>query len=547
MPNHAWLFCRLALAACLGSLAIGAPSIGNEQDEVRFVAPRIPPSDSSLDQILVQTSLLEREHRWSEALQVYAEGLRTHPDNAVLRQRQLQAQLHYDVNRRYRDPSYRSLIHDTNTTGALAVYAEVLNKIHTYHVNPPRWDRIAEMGVESLSVALNDAYFRELNIPQATDLQIATACQVVRETLTNFPVSTQQDAFVIASSLARQLEDRLNLVTSATVYEVIFGTMVALDPYSSFMTETQFNETMSQIEGNFVGLGVELKTLPQVLEIASVIAGGPAGNAGLQAGDRILAVDNQRTEVVGSETAADLLRGPENSSVALVIQRGDKVYQATIQRRQVDIPSISEARILDSGIGYIRISSFQKTTPRDFDRALTQLNQFGLESLIIDVRDNPGGLLSAAVDIADRFVQSGVIVSTKGRNPVEDFVHRAVANGTWSVPLVVLVDGNSASASEIFAAAIADHKRGRIVGVRSYGKGSVQGIFPLSVSGGGIRLTTAKFYGPDGEAIQDNGVQPDVIVRIAAKPGPADGESASTPADEILDMGVRIARQAISR
>jgi carboxyl-terminal processing protease len=363
--------------------------------------------------------------------------------------------------------------------------------------------------------------------------------------LTNFPVNTKQDAYVVASSLARQLEGRLGLRSSATIYEFIFGSMIALDPYSCFMTESQFMETMSQIEGNFVGLGVELKTHPQKLEIVSVIPDGPAGNAGLQAGDLIVSVDGQLTEKIGSEPAADLLRGADGSSVALTIQRGQNVYPLAIVRRHVDIPSINEARMVDSGIGYIRICSFQKTTPRDFDGAMARLNQAGLRSVIVDVRGNPGGLLSAAVEIADRFVQTGVIVSTRGRNPLEDFVHRAVPNGTWTIPLVVLVDENSASASEIFAAAIADHKRGQIVGTRSYGKGSVQGIFPLTVSGGGVRLTTAKFYGPAGEAIQNNGVQPDVEVRSAAKPTSDAG--AESPTDAVLGVGVQIARQSLVR
>lgn len=538
MPNQVRLFCQIALVACLAAWTPAAIR-GDDPSEVRFITPKIPGQSINIDDLLAQTTSLEKEQRWGEALQVYADLVRSNPDNATLRERQLQAQIHYDLNRRYSDLSFRKTVQATDGPHALAVYAEVLNKIQTYHVQTPDWHRIAELGAESLEVALNDTFFRRINAPSLTDLQAATVGQLIQETLANYTVNTQQDAYVITSSLARQLENRIGLAPSATIYEFIFGSMIALDPYSSFMTETQFNETMSQIEGNFVGLGVELKTLPQRLEIVSVIPNGPAGKAGLRAGDLILAVDEQPTEQVGSETAADLMRGTEGSTVSLAIQRGQDVKKIQLVRRQVDIPSISEARMVDPGIGYIRISSFQKTTPRDFDTALTELNRFGLRSLIVDVRGNPGGLLSASVEIADRFVQSGVIVSTRGRNPLEDFVHRAVPNGTWSIPLVVLVDENSASASEIFAAAIADHKRGKIVGTRSYGKGSVQGIFPLSVSGGGLRLTTAKFYGPAGEAIQNNGVKPDVEVHSVAKASPS-----TTSVDAALDMGLQVARDA---
>ncbi len=543
MSNHAWLICRFALICLLAGSARETLLRGDEPDEVRFITPNIPSQPSSVDQLLDRTTLLEKEQRWGEALQVYSEVIRANPDNPALRHRQLQAQIHYDLSRRYSDNSFRKTVNESDAAHALAVYAEVLNKIQNYHVQAPDWRRIAELGAESLNVALSDALFRRLNAPTLTDLQAATVSQLIQQTLTNFSVNNQQDAYVVSSSLARQLESRIGLAPSATIYEFIFGSMIALDPYSSFMTESQFNETMSQIEGNFVGLGVELKTLPQSLEIVAVIPNGPAGKAGIQPGDMILAVDDQLTETIGSETAADLMRGIDGSTVSLTIQRGEGVRRVALVRRQVDIPSINEARMVDPGIGYIRISSFQKTTPRDFDMALADLNRFGLRSLIVDVRGNPGGLLSASVEIADRFVQSGVIVSTRGRNPLEDFVHRAVPNGTWTIPLVVLVDENSASASEIFAAAIADHKRGQIVGTRSYGKGSVQGIFPLSVSGGGLRLTTAKFYGPAGEAIQSNGVRPDVEVQSTAKVSP--GSSSET--DAALSVGLNLARQSFVR
>ena len=168
-----------------------------------------------------------------------------------------------------------------------------------------------------------------------------------------------------------------------------------------------------------------------------------------------------------------------------------------------------------------------------------------MRALIVDVRGNPGGLLSASVDVADRFVGAGTIVSTRGRNPLEDYTHRAQVGGTWRVPLTVLVDENSASASEIFAAAIRDHNRGTIVGTKSYGKGSVQGIFPLNSSGGGIRLTTAKFYSPEGIPISQNGVVPDVKIQVAAKPTT---EELNVESDPGLELGIKVAiRAALDR
>jgi carboxyl-terminal processing protease len=208
---------------------------------------------------------------------------------------------------------------------------------------------------------------------------------------------------------------------------------------------------------------------------------------------------------------------------------------------------VEDARIIDSqnGVGYIKLANFQKTTQRDFDAALWKLHREGMRSLIVDLRGNPGGLLNASVDVADRFLSSGVIVSTRGRNPQEDFVHRARPEGTWGVPLTVLIDGNSASASEILAGAIHDHHRGTIVGQRSYGKGSVQGIFPLNLSNGGVRLTTAKFYSPLGTAISDRGVTPDVAVTVTRRVAAENPNGQIEQADETLLTGLRIAREKV--
>jgi carboxyl-terminal processing protease len=194
------------------------------------------------------------------------------------------------------------------------------------------------------------------------------------------------------------------------------------------------------------------------------------------------------------------------------------------------------------------LTSFQKTTPRDVDAALWKLYREGLHSLIVDVRGNPGGLLTAAVEIADRFLESGSIVSTRGRSSREDFDYRAHNTGTWRVPLLVLIDGDTASASEIFAGAIHDHHRGTVIGQRSYGKGSVQGIFPLDISGAGVRLTTAKFYSPNGQAISDRGVVPDVVVRVAAKPVANDRlPSTAPPEDPVLKAALQVARTNLTQ
>jgi len=280
------------------------------------------------------------------------------------------------------------------------------------------------------------------------------------------------------------------------------------------------------------------------LAIIRVIGGSPAEEAGVRPGDRILAVDGQATASLSTEQAANMLQGPEGSVVVVTLAApGGQPRQVSVRRRVVEVPSVDRVGLIDRqyGVGYLRLACFQKTTARDLDAALWKLHNEGMRSLVIDVRGNPGGLLVSAVEAVDRFVERGVIVSTRGRSAQEDYTYSAHEQGKWRMPLVVLVDQDSASAAEIFAGAIRDHRRGTIVGTRSFGKGSVQGIFPLDASNAGMRLTTAKFYSPSGRPYSGVGVEPDVPVQrdanrhLAAKP--IEGQ---LPAAEDAALGVAL-------
>ena len=434
--------------------------------------------------------MLESQEQWGEALTLYQHALKKHPNNENLKTRRAVARIHFDLDRRYADTSFVKTINTTDANTSKNVYAEVLLKVQSYYVDQPNWADLASYGLTSLEVALMSKDFRSVNIPNITESQVRQTILDTRKRLAAATVNNRHDAYEVASDTAKYLEQSIGLSSQATMYEFVCGAISALDPYSAFMSSNQYSETMSQIEGNFVGLGVELRTHADHLEIVSVIPGGSAGQGGIVKGDKVTAVDGGNVKTIGSERAADLMRGAEGSFVGITLIRNNVPKTIQLERRRVEIPSVDQVGIVDeiSGVGYIRLTNFQKTTARDFDAALWKLHRDGMQSLIVDVRGNPGGLLSASVEVADRFVGSGVIVSTRGRNPMEDFVHRANSTSTWRVPLVVLVDENSASASEIFAAAIRDHERGTIVGHQSYGKGSVQGIFPLNVSGGGVSV-----------------------------------------------------------
>jgi carboxyl-terminal processing protease len=368
------------------------------------------------------------------------------------------------------------------------------------------------------------------------------------------PVRTRQDARSRVDEVARLANSLLGVNSTAVILEYLCGAANSLDPYSTYLTSDELDEVYSQIEGNFVGLGVELKADAGSLLIVNVITGSPAARAGIVDGDRIVAVDGQSTKELSTDQAADLLQGPEGSTVRVDVVSSrpeSRPRRLTVRREHVEVPSVDDVKIVDAtyGVGYLKLTTFQKTTTSDLTKALWTLHKQGMKSLIMDLRGNPGGLLTSSVEAVDKFVQHGTIVSTRGRGDGEDFSYTAHERDTWRMPLVVLIDGDSASASEIFAGAIREHRRGTIVGARSYGKGSVQGIFPLGGANSGVRLTTAKFYSPTGRPYSGVGVEPDVIVRRTARPveGEAGQPALLADSDLILDAGLEVLRRQMAR
>ncbi|MFV2066693.1 MAG: S41 family peptidase [Pirellulales bacterium] len=506
-------------------------------------APTIDP----LQDVLEKGQALESEQRWSEALNHYENALRTHPEDRRLSDRLDLAKIQYDLGRRYGDPSFRQALATLDARTALDLYAEVVLKIDTYYVIKPAWSRLVARGTRSLDLALSRQAFRQANVPNTDAAQIDAFRRELRRLADARDVRTRHDARQIVEQIVHVAYERIALPPTAVVFEYVCGASGGLDDYSAYLSGNQLKDIYSQIEGNFVGLGVELKADDGALLIVHVISGSPAERSGVRTGDRIVAVGGRSTHELSTDQAASLLQGAEGSYADITVVTPDEQPRRLVVRREhIEVPSVEGVRMVDPdyGIGYLKLSSFQKTTSRDLDGALWKLHRQGMRSLIMDLRGNPGGLLTSAVEVADKFIRDGGIVSTRGRNPQEAFHYDAHRLGTWQVPLVVLIDGDSASASEIFAAAIRDHRRGYVVGTRSYGKGSVQGIFPLGAAGAGIRLTTAKFFSPNGHPISHIGVDADLVVHQVARP--ADGQQVTRRkdgADPVLDAAVQAARR----
>jgi len=528
----------------LQTSAVVTPTATAAESELRFVD-----SEHSLATLLQQGSYLEQQHKWAEALSHYEKATKRFPHNKTLLGHQDLARIHYDLDRRYDDSSYRATMEALSTRQAIELYEEVLLKMDSYFANTMSWQSLVDRGTRSLQVAIEDGILTNSQEVAVAESKLSQVTEQLWQFVRQRPAETREEATAIIAAIATYISAELGIPQAAVILEYIAGASGGLDNYSCYLTGNQLKDVYSQIDGNFVGIGIELKAEDNTLLIVSVIPESPASGAGIQEGDRILSVNGTSTENLSTDAAAGLLQGPKNSRVDLSIASPQKPPRnVSLVRRHVEVPSVEGVRMIDESqkVGYLRLNSFQRSSSREIDEALWKLYHQGMRSLIVDVRGNPGGLLSSAVDVADKFVPQGTIVSTRGRSPQEDYDYPARRSSTWELPLVVLVDENSASASEIFAAAVHDHHRATLVGRQSYGKGSVQGIFPLARCGAGLRLTTAKFYSPSGQPISNIGVKPDVLVHQTEKPVSTSATGPLAAEDPILRAGIDAAKQKVA-
>jgi carboxyl-terminal processing protease len=289
------------------------------------------------------------------------------------------------------------------------------------------------------------------------------------------------------------------------------GTLDGLDdPYSIYYTADEYKDLQVSTQGNYYGIGAGLTQDSKTMEVtvSKVYEGTPAEEAGLLSGDQILKVDDITATSMELSALVKQIRGEEGTTVHLSVYREstDETLELDVERRNVDLPSV-ESKMLDDGIGYIQITEFQSNTAAQFKEALTQLQEDGMTSMIVDVRSNPGGLLTSVVEILDTILPEGTVVYTEDKyGKREDYTSDAQC---LQCPIAVLVDGNSASAAEIFAGAIKDYDYGTLIGTTTFGKGIVQTIYPLN-DGSAIKLTTAKYYTPNGNYIHGVGIDPDI-------------------------------------
>ncbi|MEW6144901.1 MAG: S41 family peptidase [Thermodesulfobacteriota bacterium] len=352
--------------------------------------------------------------------------------------------------------------------------------------------------------------------------RIYTLAVILALTLLNYvPAIADDSTYEGLSNFTRVLD----LVERNYVEEVdpekltngaIEGMLKTLDPYSTYLSPERYRELEIGTSGEFGGVGMEVSEENGVLTVITPIEGSPAEKAGIKPRDQIIGIEGKSTQGMVVQEAVRLLRGPSGTPVKITIRRAGEAEPRviTLIRDKIVVKSV-KAQLLENGIGYIKLTQFQDRSSqemRDAISALESQNGKELSGLILDLRNNPGGLLTEAIDIVDEFIDSGLIVSVRGRTPDQTREYYATRNGSFQTfPVVVMVNDGSASASEVVAEALQDSKRAVILGTKTFGKGSVQTIIKLE-DGSGLKLTTAKFYAPSGRSINEVGVTPDIKI-----------------------------------
>ena len=521
-----------------------------------------PPLPLDLDDSRSAMSIgeeMERSGQWLEAVRHYERALQRWPNDGDLKYGRRRARVHFRVERRYSDHSFKNSLLGFSQDHALDLFDETAGRIRNSFVDPLSQLSIVAHGTESLYIALANPGFVEANLPpaitdsekQARKKRIQEFRRLLRDQYWNKQIYNSQHARSVIVEVTQHASRSLKIAPAAVVMEYVFGGCNSLDDYSGFLTADRLSDLYSNIDGEFVGLGVEMKEEKDLgMLLVNVLPESPASIGGLRKGDRITWIDDRDIRSASIDEAAALMRGQTGSRVKLKIHRQaeNRDWEAILIRRAVTVKSIPVAKIVDGDykIGYIELAGFQKTTASEMEAALAKLSRSGMKALVLDVRGNPGGLLTAAVAVLDKFIDEGVLVSTKGRSGDQNWTYRAHRQGSLDIPLALLTDGDSASASEIVAGAVRDHSRGTIVGRQTYGKWSVQSIFNVGRETG-LRLTTAKFYSPDGLNHSKVGVEPDVLVEEPIEHNVAwRGNNAEDERDIDLERAIEIMKNKLN-
>ncbi len=459
---------------------------------------------------------LERAGQWFNACVAYEKILKDDRSDREAQDGLRRCVRHVYQIRRHRDPTFQNLLLSRPPSQALDVYEEVLGNLRKYYLDKDRV-RLNDLflhGLEEFRFALDDETFRQQHLYGVSEEAIRsfrTWIEKYREEQPRDIAAIRHDVLTIA--IEAQISP-LHLNPTVVVLEFACGACNALDEHTAYLTPAHLQEVQSASKGQVVGVGIEQLTwLEKRLLITQVAPNSPAAIVGLKPSDQIVRIDRQLVERLPAETAVARLRGDLGTPVELeVLPAGEMVPQTyRLTRQPIFVPSVADIK-MEGAVGSFRLVSFQDTTPQEVREAVLQLQTNGMKALILDLRGNGGGVYKSAVQIAELFIGDGVLLRTKSRLIYYNKTFSAQNPSPWQFPVVVLIDGETASSAEVLAGALKERGRATLIGQTSFGKGTMQYVLPLESLPSGIRITVAKFYSPLNHPYHGLGVTPHIIV-----------------------------------
>lgn len=501
-----------------------------------------------VNELRAQAEAYEKQALWDKASEIYETILRLDRTLQDIKNRARHCLRRAWQTSRHRDEAYRKEVLGVGFNYALRLYDLLLETALENGLERKKIDltRLFRKGLEEIRFALSDPGFRQSYLPDQRDDAIRGFRDLLQREWGTISVLNAQQARERVREIAVAAADHLHLDPTVVVMEFLCGACYGVDEYSAYLSPAQLRELCEALRGEFVGIGVTLGVNDGRLIIAEVSAGSPAADAKLVPGDRLLIIDKKVTINLAPEAALELLEGPSGSSVELIVDSANGVRALTLRRRPVFVPSVAYHMKTET-VGYIAITGFHETTIAELDIALAELAKAGMKALVLDLRGNRGGLFDAAIDSARRFLSSGVITSTQNSDPKFNTIYQSRNASAVTVPMVVLIDADTASAAEILAGALKENGRARLIGKNTFGKGCTQTLFrlppgPSGLPTGGLRLTITRYFTPTGQPYTGRGVAPHLVVERVS---PVDGmdmidlqfTEALLEATRLLDMG----------
>jgi carboxyl-terminal processing protease len=428
---------------------------------------------------------------------------------------------HVLQDRRHREDTFRDAILGLKRSGhVLDVYVRVLLILQSHYVERDKTEasRLFHQGVLELRYALDDETFRKTYLAKASPGALADFRKGLAEWEDKLP-QDNEEARDHLRSVARAANEALSLALPVVAFEFICGACNSLDEYTAYLTPAQTSEMQAMIRGRFAGTGIELAVVDNKLVIARIHPDSPAAKT-FKVGDRLTRIDRQPIDPSLPGEARARMRGEPGSEVEIEVLPSNEMATRSLkfERQPYVLPSVEYKREPREGVGYVRVLSFTETTVQELRDAVLHLQTAGMKALVLDLRGNPGGLFKPSVEVAEMFLPDGLIVHMQSRLKDLNGVHKSNNPNALTLPLVLIIDGATASSAELLAGALKENERATLVGQSTFGKGSIQLVVPLQIVSAGVRITVARFLSPSGQPYTGRGVTPHVVVAVVGDP-----------------------------